>query len=253
MAGSNCTEITAACPVQASTIGYYPTISANAVPAIIFLVALIIQLVLGIRRRTWSYLVAVGIGSLFEAVGYVGRVMLHKNPYSSGGFKLQIICLTIAPAFIAAGLYLNLKHMVIVFGPHLSFLKPALYTYIFIGCDIFSIALQAVGAGLAAAGTNVTAASDIIIAGLSFQVVTMFMFGVMSSMFFLKASWNRGELNPETVDLRSSPKFKWFLVSLALAYTTIIVRCIFRVVAFAGGWRNALALNQTDFIALDTV
>lgn len=234
-------------------IGYYPTISANAVPAIIFLVALLIQVVIGIRRRTWSYLVALGIGSLFEAAGYGGRVSLHKNPYSSGGFKLQIICLTVAPAFIAAGLYLNLKHMVLVFGPHLSLLKPALYTYIFIGCDIFSIVLQAAGAGLAAAGTNVTAASDIILGGLSFQVFTMLVFGLMSAFFFLKVLQHRGELKSETEQLRGSRRFKWFLVSLVLAYTTILIRCIFRVAAFAGGWRNSVSLNQTDFIALDTV
>lgn len=234
-------------------IGYYPTISANAVPAIIFLVALLIQVVIGIRRRTWSYLVALGIGSLFEAAGYGGRVSLHKNPYSSGGFKLQIICLTVAPAFIAAGLYLNLKHMVLVFGPHLSLLKPALYTYIFIGCDIFSIVLQAAGAGLAAAGTNITAASDIILGGLSFQVFTMLVFGLMSAFFFLKVLQHRGELKSETEQLRGSRRFKWFLVSLVLAYTTILIRCIFRVAAFAGGWRNSVSLNQTDFIALDTV
>lgn len=253
MTVSNCTEVTAACPVRASNIGYYPTLSANAVPAIVFLIGLLIQLVIGIRRRTWSYLVALGIGSFLETIGYVGRVLLHKNPYSSGGFKLQIICLTIAPAFIAAGLYLNLKHLVVVFGPHLSLLKPALYTYIFIGCDSFSIALQAVGAGLAAAGTDVPVASDIIIAGLSFQVFTMLMFGVMSCIFFLRVSQNRGGLKPETNELRSSPKFKWFLVSLTLAYTTVLIRCLFRVAAFARGWRNFLALNQTDFIALDTV
>jgi len=253
MAERNCTEVSAACPVRASNIGYYPTISANAVPAIIFLIALIIQLVIGIRRRTWSYLAALGIGTSLEVAGYVGRVILHRNPYSSGGFKLQIICLTIAPAFIAAGLYLNLKHMVIVFGPHLSLLKPALYTYIFISCDTFSIGLQAVGAGLAAAGKDLNAASDIIITGLSFQVSTLLIFGLMSGLFFLKTSQHGVELRSETSELRNSPKFKWFLLSLTLAYTTIMIRCIYRVVAFAGCWRNSLQLNQTDLIALDTV
>jgi hypothetical protein len=253
MALGNCTQVTAACPVQASSIGYYPILSANVVPAIIFLLAVLIQLVIGIRRRTWSYLVGLGIGSLLEATGYIGRIILHKNPFSGGGFKLQIICLTIAPAFIAAGLYLNLKNLVIVFGPHLSLLKPALYTYIFISSDTFSIALQAVGAGLAAAGIDLAAASDIIIAGLSFQVFTMVMFGVMSGVFFLRVAQNRGGLKSETDELRGSPKFRGFLVSLALAYTTVLIRCIFRVAAFAGGWGNALALNQTDFIVLDTV
>jgi hypothetical protein len=179
--------------------------------------------------------------------------LLHHNPYSNGGFKLQIICLTIAPAFIAAGLYLNLKHMVIVFGPHLSLLKPALYIYIFIGCDVLSIAFQAAGAGLAAAGVLITDASHFIVTGLCFQVFTLLKFGIISGKFFLKASRHREEPRPDTVELRKSPKFKWFLLSLALAYTTIMGRCVYRVAAFAGGWRNSLQLNQTDFIALDTV
>jgi hypothetical protein len=132
--------------------------------------------------------------------------LLHHNPYSNGGFKLQIICLTIAPAFIAAGLYLNLKHMVIVFGPHLSLLKPALYIYIFIGCDVLSIAFQAAGAGLAAAGVLITDASHFIVTGLCFQVFTLLKFGIISGKFFLKASRHREEPRPDTVELEEEPE-----------------------------------------------
>lgn len=71
-----------------------------------------------------------GLGALFEAVGtllmnysfrevlltdycagYGGRLMLHNDPFSDSGFKLQIVLLTFAPAFLAAGIYLNLKHL----------------------------------------------------------------------------------------------------------------------------------------------
>jgi len=253
MTKHNCTAVSATCPVEASPIGYYPSISANAVPCIIFFITLAIQIVLGVRRRTWSYLAALGIGTFLEAAGYAGRIVLHKNPYKPSGFKLQIICLTVAPAFIAAGLYLNLKHLVHVFGKHLSLLKPAFYTYIFISCDTVSITLQAVGAGLAAASVDVTAASDIILTGLSFQVFTLLIFGATSGCFFISVFRSRRELRPETINLRNSSVFKCFLASLVLAYTTITIRCIYRVAAFAGGWRNSLQLNQTDFIGLDTL
>jgi hypothetical protein len=253
MSKSHCTAVSAACPVEASPIGYYPSMGANVVPCIIFFIALAIQIVLGFRRRAWSYLIALGIGTFLEAAGYAGRVVLHKNPYKPSGFKLQIICLTVAPAFIAAGLYLNLKHLVHVFGKHLSLLKPAYYTYIFISCDTVSITLQAVGAGLAAASVDVTAASDIILTGLSFQVFTLLIFGATSGCFFVRVFRSRRELRPETTSLRNSSAFKWFLVSLALAYTTITIRCIYRVAAFASGWRNPLQLNQADFLGLDTL
>jgi hypothetical protein len=44
--------------------------------------------------------------------------MLHNDPFSDSGFKLQIVLLTFAPAFFAAGIYLQLKHLYVV----LSFL-----------------------------------------------------------------------------------------------------------------------------------
>lgn len=37
--------------------------------------------------------------------------MLHNDPFSDSGFKLQIVLLTLAPAFFAAGIYLQLKHL----------------------------------------------------------------------------------------------------------------------------------------------
>jgi hypothetical protein len=76
--------------------------------------------------------------------GYGGRIALRNDVFNGGAFKLQIVGLTLAPAFLAAGLYLNLKHMIMVFGSGISLLKPHLYTWVFVGCDILSIAMQGV-------------------------------------------------------------------------------------------------------------
>ena len=80
--------------------------------------------------------------------------MLHNNAWSSNGFEIQICCLIIAPAFVAAGVYLTLKHIVIEFGASFSRLRPRLYTWIFIFCDILSLVLQGAGGGTAATAAN---------------------------------------------------------------------------------------------------
>ena len=167
--------------------------------------------------------------------------MLHNNPFSDPGFKLQIVLLTFAPAFLAAGIYL--KHLVITFGESFSRLKPQWYTRIFITCDLFSIVLQGTGGGLASAANNnrslLDAGNDLMITGLAFQVFTLALFGLLSIEYFVRVWKHKHELNPVTYELRRSLKFKLFLVALVVAYTTIMTRCIYRVIEMVGGWGNS--------------
>ena len=68
---------------------------------------------------------------------------------------IQICCLIISPAFVAAGIYLTLKHIVLTFGTAWSRLRPVLYTYIFIGCDLLSLGLQGAGKMMRASAYSV--------------------------------------------------------------------------------------------------
>jgi len=56
--------------------------------------------------------------------------MSWKNQWEQNGFLIQIVCLTIAPAFMAGGLYLCLRRIVYAFGPENSRIKPESYTRI---------------------------------------------------------------------------------------------------------------------------
>lgn len=80
-----------------------------------------------------------------------------------------------APAFLAAGIYLTLKHVVIQFGQEWSRLRPSWYTYIFIAADLLSLVLQSAGGALAATAEDGDAILDIgtniMIAGIIWQVV----------------------------------------------------------------------------------
>lgn len=104
-----CINVNPNCPVEGTIYGYYPNLGGNAFFIALFALLTLCNAGLGLKSRTWTYLIALFFGSLGEALGYVGRVMLHDNPWDGNGFNIQICCLIIAPAFIAAGVYLTLK------------------------------------------------------------------------------------------------------------------------------------------------
>lgn len=83
-----------------------------------------------ITRVGTAFNVALLLGLICEILGYAGRVMSWQNPWSENGFLVQICCLTIGPAFMAAGIYLCLRRIVSAFGPENSRLPPEYYTRI---------------------------------------------------------------------------------------------------------------------------
>lgn len=173
---------------------------------------------------------------------------------------MQICCLTIAPAFMAAGIYLTLSRIVVTFGPENSRIKPLSYPRIFIPCDIISLLLQACGGGLASAESHTNrspATGDhIMVAGLAFQVVTLGVFIALSLDFVLKtlSRWRTlgsAALDPTHEKLRGSRAFQGFLVALCLATICIFIRSAYRVAELGEGWEGHLIKTQHFFIWLE--
>ena len=196
--------------------------------------------------------------SIRLSTGEIGRLILHNNAWSDIGFNLQIVFLTFAPAFLAAGIYLNLKQLIIAFGDSLSRIKPAWYTWLFISCNILSIALQGAGGGVASAASPdqkslLDTGNGVMVAGMIFQVVTLLLFGVLSVVYAFRVWKYQHELDFEANTLRQSLKFKAFLVALVLAYLVILIRCTYRVAEMSGGWGNPVMKEETLFLALDSL
>ncbi|OMP88993.1 Sphingoid long-chain base transporter RSB1 [Diplodia seriata] len=247
------------CPVSASIYGYRPSIPANAFFVALFGTAFIVQFIQGVRYRTWTYTLAMMCGCFTESIGHAGRIMLHDNPFGQPGFNLQICTLTLAPAFLAAAVYLMLKHLVLATSPSLSRFPARYYTYIFITCDLISLVLQAAGGGTAATSDGNMSQLDIgdhmMMAGLVFQVFTLVIFGAMSLDFAFR-SW-RAQNTPSvlkegTRELRASSKFKVFVIGLGVAFAAILARCIYRIIEMAGGWKNPVMQDEVAFIVLDS-
>lgn len=166
-----CTAVTPACPIEASIYGYRPSIPATVFFLTFFAICFILNLLFGIRLHTWTYLIAMTLASLLETIGYIGRLFLYRNPFNFLAFEVALCCITIAPAFNSAAIYLTLKHITICFGAEYALIRPAMYTYLFIGADILALALQAIGGGMAASArrhpTMAKLGNNLLIAGIS--------------------------------------------------------------------------------------
>ncbi|RAH82402.1 putative RTA1 domain protein [Aspergillus japonicus CBS 114.51] len=248
------------CSLDYAMIHYIPSLAGNALFLALFCVAAVVHLFLGVWHRTTSYLVAVMGGLLLEIIGYAGRISLHEDPFSFNAFLQYLICLTLGPAFISAGIYLCFGRVVIEYDPRCSRLAPATYSKVFIACDLVCLILQSAGGAITStAGTDNTSLSDlginIMIAGLACQVVSLVAFMALAGDFALRMRRHQtqgsGSLLP--VDWHAGWKWRGFLISLVVATTTIFIRSCFRVAELKGGFGSALANDQVAFMVLEGV
>jgi len=181
--------------------------------------------------------------------------MLHNDPFSKMGFKVNVILLTIAPAFISAGMYIILKKLVLVFGKQYSRLSPNAYAYIFISSDVVSIILQGVGGSISAVATEkafLDQGVNIMIAGLVSQVFTLFVFAALCVNFGLRCYKDREHMPSANLKLAGSKRFKLFLASTSVAFLCIFVRCCYRVAELCDGWGSEIMRKEGEFIILDS-
>ena len=259
MSTAGCTQVSAACPVEATTYGYYPNLGGNAFLAAAFGLIFFLQVGLGIRYRTWTWAAAVCLGVALETMGYASRVVLNSNPWNTIASQIQIVVLILAPSFLSGGIDLTLKHIVIVFGRESSRIPPALYTWLFIGLDVCSIILQAAGGILAVANTDnpdpavIDLGNNLILSGIILQVVQLVLFAIVSAEYLYRLRRNRKvhSLSPEANAYLADWKFRGFAASIVIAFVTILIRCIYRIPEMASGWGSELQRDEPTFMVLD--
>ncbi|KAL1592789.1 hypothetical protein SLS60_011205 [Paraconiothyrium brasiliense] len=261
-----CHEVSLECPVEATTYGYYPELGPNAFFLALFGILFLASLAIGVWSKTWTYTLALGGGTLLEALGYLGRVLQHSNPWHKAAFEMQICCLVLGPSFVAAAIYLTLKHFVLYCGPKHSLMKARLYPWVFVGCDFGSIVLQAIGGGVAAGGGSsddiniVNVGNNLIVTGIAFQVATMSACGILVLTYLFRyrkaraerhASNEKSDFDTSRANGTVSRKLYLFGAMLVLAYFTVLIRCIYRIPEMAGGWGNPLMRKEKEFLLLD--
>ncbi|KAL5045006.1 hypothetical protein BDW71DRAFT_95074 [Aspergillus fruticulosus] len=263
------------CPLSLAHTSYLPNLGGNGFYVALFAFLIPVQLVVGIRTRTWSFMTGTVCGLLLEVLGYVARIKMRANPFIDRWFTMYMVCLTIAPAFLSAAIYVSLARLLAVYTTRVSRIKQRSYSIIFIACDIVSLLLQAAGGAIttSSASSTVQAGIDIMIAGLASQVASLTLYLAIC----LDLAWriyrlpskskrlgptatddssegpfvSRIALNPDYAGIRASRTWVAFLSLQGLATICIYVRSVFRVAELSGGFDSHLANDEVAFMVLE--
>ncbi|GIZ47662.1 hypothetical protein CKM354_001074700 [Cercospora kikuchii] len=243
------------CCLAQSSFLYIPDYAGNLFYTIFFAVFVLPQLVLGFKYKTWTYMIAVILGLGVEVAGYVGRLELNDNPFNNDAFLVYLIMLTIAPVFLTAAIYVCLSRIIILYGEHLSPIKARTVAISFMCSDFIALVLQAAGGAIAETADDGSdeqqTGTDIMIAGLLLQAISLCVFAAAWAFFQLRVLKGPTDQRPDRVATRSRTLFKAFQCGLLLSTVLIIIRSIYRVIELWGGFSGELWNDEVDFMVLD--
>ncbi|KAL4876144.1 RTA1-domain-containing protein [Aspergillus karnatakaensis] len=231
---------------------YDPTMGGAVAFAILFSITTLWHAIQLFRTKTWSFVPYV-IGGILEAMGYIGRALSSKESpdWSLGPYMMQSICLLLAPALLAASIYMLLGRIILVLDAEShSLLSKKWLTKLFVTGDVLSFLLQGTGGGVQAMGTldGMKLGDKIIVVGLVVQILFFGLFIVTAGFFDLK-------LKRYPIPRCRDPTVPWRRY-LNVLYTTsglIMVRSVFRLVEYVQGHSGYLLRHEAYLYVFDAL
>ncbi|KAI8208705.1 Protein RTM1 [Colletotrichum sp. SAR 10_65] len=225
--------------------------------AIFFCVAFILTTALHlfqmIRTKTW-YLTAFVIGGFCELIGYAARAkntMEEPGCWTLGPYIIQNVLLLIAPALMAASIYMILGRIIMLTdGESHALIKRRWLTKAFVSGDVLSLLLQSSGGGMMAAagqGNNFMEIGEkTIIVGLFVQLFVFGFFIVTAALFH-----RRMALVPTAKAHQPEIRWKYYLLTLYVTSVLIWVRSVFRVIEYLQGNKGELMTTEVYIYIFD--
>lgn len=159
------------------------------------------------------------------------------------------VCLTIAPVFFSASIYVTLSKAIVHFAPGLSRFKPQLFYYIFIPFDVVCLILQAAGGAMSTnsgSGGSSSLGVNMSMAGLALQVIVLTAFIGAFADYMIRY-----------LRVHGTSSFTWrdqtFFAGLTAASFLILARCAYRVAELKDGYDGKLIREEIPFIILEGV
>ncbi|KAJ6112075.1 hypothetical protein N7523_008136 [Penicillium sp. IBT 18751x] len=204
------------------------------------------------KNRTWFYIPFV-IGGLLEIIGYIGRALSsNQSPnWTLGPYIMQTLCLLLAPALLAASIYMLLGRIILVLQAEShAILKKKWLTKIFVTGDVMSFLLQGAGGGIQSSGSldGMKTGERLIIVGLFVQIIFFGFFVTVAVMFDTK-------LRKYPIPRCFAAEIPWrkHLNMLYAASLLILVRSLFRVVEYIQGNNGYLLHHEIYLYVFDAL
>ncbi|KAL3469514.1 RTA1 like protein-domain-containing protein [Aspergillus californicus] len=204
------------------------------------------------RSRTWFFVPFV-IGGIFEIIGYIGRaISSNQSPdWTLGPYLVQTLFLLLAPALLAASIYMFLGRIILVLQAEShALLKKKWLTKIFVTGDVLSFLLQGAGGGIQSSGSleSMKTGEHIIVGGLVIQIL-FFAFFIVTATHF---NW---KLKKYPIPRSCSPDIPWrkHLRVLYLTSFLIMIRSMFRLIEYIQGNNGYLLHHEMYLYIFDSL
>ncbi|KAH7213124.1 RTA1 like protein-domain-containing protein [Fusarium oxysporum] len=232
---------------------YEPSTAAAVIFVVLFSITTIVHVFQLIKTKTW-YMLAFCLGGISEIAGYIGRAINStEDPgcWTLGPYVVQSVLLLIAPALMAASIYMILSRVILLTeGEVHAVIRRRWLTKIFVVGDIISIELQSAGGSMmsgANEGNNLMKIGEyIIIGGLFFQLAIFGIFIVVVSVFH-----RRMNRSPTSKSLEPSIRWRHYLTTLYITSGFIWVRSLFRVIEYLDGNDGYLMRTEAFMFVFD--
>ncbi|OQE29476.1 hypothetical protein PENSTE_c002G08784 [Penicillium steckii] len=230
---------------------YTPSTAAAAIFTVLFGLSSIMHFYQLIRTRTW-FMIPFLIGGLLETVGYIGRLLssLEAPDFTQGPYVMQSALILIAPAFLAASIYMTLGRIIqMLDAEQSSVIKLRWLTTIFVAGDVLSFLMQASGAGIMVKDmTNPSTGENIIIGGLFVQIIFFGFFAISAVVFQVRLS-----KRPTARSIELSSLWHKHMIALYVASVLILVRSVIRVVEYLQGYDGYLMRTEAFIYVFDAL
>ncbi|KAI0692283.1 RTA1 like protein-domain-containing protein [Cytidiella melzeri] len=227
---------------------------------------LVIALHLGqaIRFRIWWLLPTAVLAGIGETIGWVARYWSSRNVLNNNAFLMQITTTIISPTPLLAANFIIFARLSSMLGAQYSRLSPRWYSRIFLTCDIIALVIQAAGGGIASSADSVSTqnvGSNVMLAGIVFQLVSLVFFSALMAEFFLRfwisrplrfaASSADGSSSTLVRGRQWNLKLKLAAFGLAFSSVLLFIRGVYRTIELADGWNGRIISTQVYFNVLD--
>ncbi|KAJ6487146.1 RTA-like protein [Mycena vitilis] len=200
------------------------------------------------------------------ATGFILRIIYSNPPFTISKYIPMDLFILLSPCLFLATDYMLLSHLANTFDDEVVdrclIIRRSRIVKIFVWSDVTTFLLQCSGGGLTSTGNGNIAnfGNKIGMIGLVLQAISFLLFTVALILFAARVAKHFPDLwrarHPRPFKLLSrEPIDDWRILIYTMCVTCvgILVRSVFRVAEFVGGYSSTIATHEGYFYAFDTL
>ncbi|KAJ7152853.1 RTA1 like protein-domain-containing protein [Mycena filopes] len=213
-------------------------------------------------KYSWSYFELCSPTVPVMATGFVLRILYSNPPFTLGKYIAMDLFILLAPCLFLATDYMILSHLATTFDEKVTdrclLIRHSRIVKIFVWSDVSTFFLQSAGGGMST--SNPTLGNTIALTGLVVQALSFLFFSIVLAVFGLRVkkyfpdAWHAPGMRPFQV-LSREPIGDWRVVFYIMGVTCIgiLIRSVFRLVEYAGGFSGVVATHEGYFYFFDAL